>query len=143
VIKEGGRAFRSKIHILFNSIWSKEELPEEWKASIIVPIHKKGNKADYSNCRSISVLSSTYKILSNILLSKLTPHAEEIICVHQCGFRRNRSTTDHMFCIRQILEKIWEYKESVHRVFIGFKKAYDAVRREVLYNILITFGIHL
>jgi len=27
-------------------------LPEEWKASIIVPIYKKGNKADYSNCRA-------------------------------------------------------------------------------------------
>jgi hypothetical protein len=33
----------------------------------------------------ISLLPSTYKILSNILLSRLTPHAEEIIG-DQCGF---------------------------------------------------------
>jgi hypothetical protein len=38
------------------------------------------------------------------LLSRLTPHAEEIIGVHHCGFRRNRSTTAHIFCIRQIRE---------------------------------------
>ena len=34
-----------------------------------------------------------------------------------------------------------EYNEAVHQVFINFKKAYDSVRKEVLYNILITFGI--
>jgi len=51
---------------------------------------------------------------------------------HQCGFRRNRSTTDHIFCIRQILEKKWEHNEAVHQLFIDFKKAYDSVRREAL-----------
>jgi hypothetical protein len=49
--------------------------------------------------------ATTYKILSNILLSKLTPYAEEIIGDHQCGFRRNRLTTGYIFCIHQILEK--------------------------------------
>jgi hypothetical protein len=80
-------------------------------------------------------LSTTYKILSNILLSRLTPYAEEIIEEHQCGFS--------IFCIRQILEKKWEYNEAVRQLFIDFKKAYDSVRREVLYNILIEFGIHM
>ena len=53
----------------------------------------------------------------------------------------SNATTDHIFCIRQILEKKWEYNESVHQLFIDFKKAYDSVRREALYNILIEFGI--
>jgi sorting nexin-29 len=60
---------------------------------------------------------------------------------HQCGFHCIRSTTDHIFCIRQILEKIWEYNEVMHRLFIEFKKAYDSVRVEVLCNALIEFGI--
>jgi hypothetical protein len=51
------------------------------------------------------------------------------------------STADHIFCIRQILEKKWEHNEAVHRLFIDFKKAYYSVRREALYNILIEFGI--
>ena len=59
----------------------------------------------------------------------------------QCWFRRNRSTTDHIFCIRQILEHKWEYNEAVHQHFIGFKKPYNSVRREVVYNILIEFRI--
>ena len=84
-------------------------------------------------------MPTTYKILSNILLSRLTP--EEIIGDHQCRYQRNRSTTDHLFCIRQTLEKKWEYNEAVNQLFIDFKKAYDSVRREVLYNILMEFGI--
>ena len=60
---------------------------------------------------------------------------------HQCSFRRNRSTIDHMFCIYQMLEEKWEYNEEVLQLFIDFKKAYDSVRREVLYKILIEFGI--
>jgi hypothetical protein len=116
-------------------------LPEAWKESVTVPIYKKGDKTDCSNYPGISILSTTYKILSNSLLSRLTPYAEEIIGDHQCGFRRNKSTTDLIFSIPQILEKKWEYSEAVHQLFIEFKKAYDSVRREVLYNILIEFGI--
>jgi hypothetical protein len=41
----------------------------------------------------------------------------------------------------QVLEKKWEYNGTVHQLFIDFRKAYDSVRREVLYNILIEFGI--
>jgi hypothetical protein len=78
---------------------------------------------------------------TNILLSRLMPLAEEIIGDHQCGFQHNRSTVDHIFYICQILQKKWEYNDAVHHLFIDIKKAYDSVRKKVLYNILIEFGI--
>jgi len=43
--------------------------------------------------------------------------------------------------ICQILEKKWEYNEAMLQLFIDLKKTYNLVRREVLYNILIEFGI--
>jgi hypothetical protein len=49
--------------------------------------------------------------------------------------------TDHIFCIRQILEKKKEYNEAVHQLFIDYKKAYDSFRKEVLNNIIIEFSI--
>jgi len=49
-------------------------LPEEWKESITVSDYKKGDKTGCSNYKGISLLSSTFKILSNILLSRLTPY---------------------------------------------------------------------
>jgi len=49
LIKAGCRTIRYEVHELISSIWNKEELPEEWKESIIVPIYKKGDKTDCSN----------------------------------------------------------------------------------------------
>jgi hypothetical protein len=63
-----------------------EELPKEWKESIIVPINKKGDKTACSNYRGISLSPTTYIILSNILLSRLTPYAKEIVWDHQFDF---------------------------------------------------------
>ena len=99
LIKAGGRTIFFEIHKLIISIWSKEELPEEWKELIILPIYKKGDKTDCSNFRGISLLQTMCKILSNILLSRLTPYAEEITVYHPCGFRCSGSTTEHIFCI--------------------------------------------
>jgi hypothetical protein len=86
-------------------------------------------------------LSTAYRILSNILLARLTSYVNEVIGNHQCGFRCNRPTTDQIFYIPQILEKKWEYKGMVHQLLVDSKKAYDSVKREVLYNILLEFGI--
>jgi len=46
LIKAGGRTICLEIHTFINSIWKKEILPEKWKESIIIPIHKKGDKTD-------------------------------------------------------------------------------------------------
>jgi hypothetical protein len=63
-----------------HQFWEERKLlPEEWKESIIVPTHKKGDKTDCNNYRGISHLPTTYNILSNILLSRLIPYAKGII----------------------------------------------------------------
>ena len=121
LINAGGKTIPSEAHKLINSIWNKEEPPEERKESIFVTIYKKDGKTDCSNYRVISLSSTMYIILSNILLSMLTPYAEEIIGGHQCGFRCNRSTTVYLLCVCQILEKKWEYSEAVHQPFTELK----------------------
>jgi hypothetical protein len=71
LIQAGGEIVHSKTHKPINSICNKEKLPDQLKESIIVPVHKNGDKTDCSNYRGISLLSASYKILSNILLSVL------------------------------------------------------------------------
>ena len=68
LIKARGRTICCAIHTLIISIWNKEELPEEWKESIIIPIHKKGDKTDCNNYRAISLLTTTYKCFQHSAL---------------------------------------------------------------------------
>jgi hypothetical protein len=46
-----------------------------------------------------------------------------------------------IFYIQQILEKKWVYNRTVHELFANLKKAYDSIRKKVLYDILIEFGM--
>ena len=140
LIKARGRTICLEIHKLITSIW-KEKLPEKWKELIIVPIHKKGDKTDCNNYRGISLLPTTYKILSNILLSRLIPYAKEIIRIINVAFDATGRLLIIHSAFAKYLRKKWEYNEEVHQLFIDFKKAYDSFRREVLYKILIEFGI--
>jgi hypothetical protein len=54
---------------------------------------------------------------------------------YQRGFWFNRWNTDLIFCIHQLQEEEWEYSQTVQHVFIDLKKAYDPVRRIVLWNV--------
>jgi hypothetical protein len=47
------------------------------------------------------------------------------------------------FAFVRYWRKKWEYNKAVHQLFVDFKKAYDSVKTEVLYNILIEFGVPL
>ena len=103
LIKAGSKRIRSEVHKFINSISNKEELPEEWKESIIVPFYKKGFKQivaiigayHFRQLHTKFYYCPAVKVMQKKLMGI-------------CGFRRYCSTTDHLFCIRQILEKKWE-----------------------------------
>ena len=48
LIKAGGITIHYEIHKLIISIWNREDLPEEWKEAIIIPMYQKGDKTDCS-----------------------------------------------------------------------------------------------
>jgi hypothetical protein len=58
LIQTGGEILLSVILKLINSVWNKEELPHQWKESIIVPVHEKGNKTDCNNYHAIKFIQN-------------------------------------------------------------------------------------
>ena len=63
-------------------------------------------------------------------------YAEDYLNQEQNGFRRNTSTTDNIFIMRQILEKCYEYNIEMHVLFIDFKQAFDSTDRQKTMQIL-------
>jgi hypothetical protein len=62
LIQAGVETLHLEIHKLVKLIWNTEELSRQWKESIVVPIHKKGDKTDCNNYRGISLPLTSYKI---------------------------------------------------------------------------------
>jgi sorting nexin-29 len=122
----------SNLHELITTIWSTESLPSGLMEGSLCPFHKKGDKLLCKNYREICLLSAAYKIFAIILYNRLLPHAETILGDYQCGFRRDRSTTDQIFNVRLILQKGREFNVDTYHLFIDFKAAYDKIKRKEL-----------
>jgi len=89
----------------------------------------------------MEILPITYKILSHILLSRLTPYAEENLGFINAYFDEITQLVVVYFTVVKYFRKKWEYNKAVRQKLIDFKKAYDSVRKEKLCKILIEFGI--
>lgn len=128
---------------LLNKCWRTKTIPDSWKIAKITPIFKKGDRSNCENYRGISLLNTAYKIYSKIVTARLNKIAENILMEEQTGFRGGRSCTDNTFTIKQIIEKHREHNKETHILFIDYKKAFDRVVREKLWDILERRGIPL
>jgi hypothetical protein len=82
-----------------------------------------------------------YKVFANILLDRLRSHTTHVVGDYQAGFKKNRSTTDKIFSLRQIHEKCWRSGLPLYQVFIDFKKSYDSISREAVERVLLEIGV--
>jgi sorting nexin-29 len=136
MIKYGGEGLKNAIHKLLQRIWEEENMPESWKMGVICPIFKKGDKLACENYRGITLLNVVYKVLSSVMNERMKRYSEDLLEEYQCGFRLQRSTTDQIFIIRQVMEKFYEHECDLYMLFIDFRQAFDSIRREELYTAL-------
>lgn len=129
------------MHKLVCAIFDNGTIHEKCEETVVILICKKGDKTDCKNYRGISLRPTGYKVLCNVLLARLTPHAKEITGDYPCRFQRNRSTSDQIFTLRQHLEKSCEFNRIVRQHSIDFGRAYDTVQSTEIYRILIQLGI--
>ena len=127
----------------FNVLFSSSQFLSEWTKAIIIPLHKKGDVNNPDNCREISLLSVVSKVYTHIINSRLTVWAESnfVLTDAQAGFRNGRSTVDHIFTLHAAIEKQFANNSKLYVTFVDFKKAYDAVNRNILWSVLFHSGI--
>ena len=91
------------------------------------------------NCnhwRGITLLSTTSKVFTRIILKRIKEAIDEVLRQEQAGFREGKSCIDHIFVLGQILEQSHEWNSPLYIMFIDFEKAFDSPHRPSLWKIL-------
>ena len=86
----------------------------------------------------MNILSRLYgKINKHFLEQEFSQIEKE----EQAGFRAGRSTVDHIFCLRQVIEKKMAVNQPLHLLFVDLEKAYESVPLKILWKALEHYNI--
>ena len=121
-----------------------ELFPTKWTESILVPLFKKGDVNNPNNYRGISLYDTSRKVYSTVINLRLQEWVEvnNITGEHLAGFKKNYSTTDHMFTLLALVQKQVSLNHKLYVAFIDFEKAFDSVNRKLLWPVLLKNGIN-
>ena len=131
----------NELDTLFNAIWEREEIPADWTKGTISKLAKKGDLSDCKNWRGITLLSVTSKIFGKIVVERLKNGVDVRLRKEQAAYRRGRSTSEHIFVLRNIVEQALEWQAPLYLNFVDFRRAFDSIHRESLWNIMKWYGI--
>jgi len=135
IIKIGGPLLIPHIHKLFNQA-VKEGFPKLWTESLIIPIFKNEDTNNPSNYETTMISPLVDKLYGNILEKKLSIwiESEGKQAKGQGGFRRKNSVRDHLITLRIIVEECCNDKSNLFCCFVDFRKAFDMVPKNNLWN---------
>ena len=84
------------LHSICQQIWKTQQWPQDWKRSVFIPISKKGNAKECSNCHTITLISHVSNVMLKILQTRLQQYVNhELPCV-QAGFRKGRGPREQI-----------------------------------------------
>ena len=99
------------LHSIYQQIWKTQKCPQEGKRSVFVPVPKKGNAKECSNCQTIALSSHASKVMLRILPARLQQYVKRELPDVQVGFRKGRGTRDQIANICFIIEKAREFQK--------------------------------
>ena len=127
----------------FNKIWASGEFPSSWKEATIIPIPKAGkDHSESNNYRPIALTSCLCKTMERMINDRLVwiLELEGHISTFQCGFRRGRSTLDHLVRLESHVRDAFIHKEHAIAIFFDLEKAYDTTWKHGIMRDLFDMG---
>ena len=116
---------------LFNVCLQTGQVPKEWSKCILNPIPRSStnDRTDPMSYRGIALAAASYKLYNNRLIK--WAESNERLANEQNGFRKGRSTIDHISSITNIIETRKLKRKQTFAAFIDFRKAYDSINRSL------------
>eukprot|EP00808_Paulinella_micropora_P019510 g32959.t1 len=141
MFKCGGATMRQLLLRVFNFLRDIETTPDDWGMGTLVNLYKDGDPADLGNYRGIALTSCLGQLYLSLWARRLSGFMEGKLSEEQGGFRPNRSTTDHTISLHEALARRKLTRRSTHLFFVGFRKAFDTVWQDGLWERLWQSGI--
>ena len=148
ILKDLKIAVDNSIHYLieiYHTIFKSGSYPSEWAKAANQPIHKKGNTTKSDIYGGVSPLNCVRKRYTSVINSPahLTQWAadNDVMFETQKGFREDYSTVDHIFVLHAIVSKHLKKNKKLYVAFVDFRKAFDTVKGNFLWNVLVKLGI--
>ena len=118
------------------------EVTQQQRTTIIVPLPKKGDLAVAANWRGIALMPHITKLFDTLLLMRLRNIIDPHLHPAQNGFRPDRGTTHHVMALRAVLDIGHRKKDyPVAGCFVDFAKAFDSVRWWAIEQALRCWGV--
>jgi len=130
------------LQIVFNKL-----LQQGYSASlstgVIHALHKGGDALQFENYSGITVGPVLAKVFAMILEARLSNWAEErgLRARGQAGFKKDFRTTDNLYILRTLIEQSTHKRKKVYCCFVDFRKAFNTVPRDLLWQELAEMGI--
>ena len=145
ILVEGSRYLAPPLIKLFDMIYNKCEIPEQWRISKIIPIYKKGNNTNISNYRPIANLCSTTKVFEKLILMRIRQLEKECKCditgSEQHGFKTGRSTTTAGLVLQSVLSHALDQNNYALMASLDLSAAFDVVNIGLLLKRLKIIGL--
>ena len=113
---------------VYNHVWESGCFPPSWCEAVVIPIPKPGkDHLDPGNFRPIALTSCLCKTVERMINARLmwSLESQGLLSEKQCGFRKNRSTLDHLVRFETFIRNAFVKKEHVLTIFFDLEKAYD------------------
>jgi len=142
MLKTGESTLREVLLNLYNTILQPgTPSPSNWQHTLIKVLYKSGDPKLPQNYRPIATIPMLYKLFARLLYNRLEPTLDKQQSCDQAGFRRNRSTTNHLFTISLMQEISDEWQIPVWIAAVDFKKAFDSVTHAAIWEALHEQGV--
>ena len=106
-------------------IWKTRQWPQDWKRSVFIPLPRKGNAKEWSNYRTIALISHTSKVMLKILQASHQQYVNCELSDVQTSFRKGRGTRDQIANICWFIKKAREFQKNIYFCLIDYAKAFD------------------
>ena len=115
------------LHSIRQQIWKTQQWTQDWKRSVFIPIPKKSNAKECSNCHTIALISHASEVMLKILQARLQQYMNCELPDVQAGFRKGRGTRDQIANIYWLVKKARDFQKNIYFCFIDYTKTFDCV----------------